>query len=61
MTMMPYEPGCPECDTVREYFRRIDRAVEESIPKTGGPFLVGITFSAADIPTCRKHLGSEDE
>ena len=61
MTLMPYKPGCPKCDAVRDYFRRIDRAVDEAVPRTGGPFMVGITFNAADVPTCPEHLGCDDD
>ena len=61
MTLMPYKPGCPKCEAVRDYFRRIDRAVDESVPRRGAPFMVGVTINAADVPRCPKHLEQDDD
>lgn len=64
MISMPYKPGCAKCDAVRDYFRRINRAVDESVPRRGGPFMVGVTLDAAEVPMCPEHLehlGEEDD
>ena len=61
MSLMPYHPGCPKCDAVRDYFRQIDLAVDESVPRRGGPFMVGMTINAADIPRCQEHLEYDDD